>query len=196
MIKYCWWRIPHNWYMWGRTGGVWTPYPWGSPPLPLPNFFVPTHAPFISLFFFQGTPAQNSDFLPPTPHPSDCRPPPIFCQKKPTPAPLTPGPLSPVLPHIYELWKIWRVANCGNFGENRLTSKARSNHFLKYECQWVYWSTPHHCMQNSNVHSVLNVINIRWSQFQSASNKPLKFCLCGQLLLVSICQENWQPTLS
>ena len=57
-----------------RLYGVWTLYPWGSTPLPPPIVFLPTPAPFFS-FFFCGTLAQNSDFLPQ----------PIFHQKTPSP---------------------------------------------------------------------------------------------------------------
>ena len=43
-------------------------------------------------------------------------------------------------------------------------------------------------MHNSATHSVWKVIEIGWSRFQSASNKPPKLCLicrCGLLLLVA-----------
>ena len=89
--------------------------------------------------------------------------------------------------------------NCGSF-LRKLTSKAGTNSFSKYQPQWVQWSAPHHWMQNSTGHSVLKAIIIGWSQFQlaMASNKPLKLCLicrCGLLLLVAIWQENQQWAL-
>ena len=63
----------------GENRGVWTPYPRGSSPLSPPKFFLP--APLFFLFFFRGTPAQNSDFF--CPGPSDPRP--FFRQKPPDP---------------------------------------------------------------------------------------------------------------
>ena len=47
----------------GEDSGVWTPYLQGSNPYPYP-IFSSLPRPFFSLFFFSGTPAQNSDFLP------------------------------------------------------------------------------------------------------------------------------------
>ena len=78
-------------HTWGRTGGL-DPLPLGFNP-PTPTQFCPPHpAPIFSsplrphffLFFFSGTPAQNSKFLPP----------PIFCQNPPYPVP--PNPRAPV----------------------------------------------------------------------------------------------------
>ena len=84
------------------------PTPGVQPPYPRPIFssLPPPH-----IFpFFSGTPAQNSDFLPPpTAHlPHRPPPPPIFRQKKTTPVPLTPDPRPPCPPphlqiHIYHL---------------------------------------------------------------------------------------------
>ena len=84
------------------------PGPRGSIPYPSP-IFSSLPRPVFFLIFLPGTPAQNSDFLPP-PHPSDPAPCPFFVKSPPTPAPLTPG--SPVLPHVsnktsYEiLWSL------------------------------------------------------------------------------------------
>ena len=76
-----------HWFMWGRTGGVWTPYPQVQPPY---------HRPI----FFSGTPAPNSDFCP-HPQPSDPRPNHFFL-KSPCPHPTNPlAPVPPVLPHVY-----------------------------------------------------------------------------------------------
>ena len=80
--------------VWGRTRGSGPPTPPGSNPLPRPFFIPHTPAPIFS--FFSGTPAQNSDFLPP-PRPSDPRP--FLVKSPPTPAPLTLGPRPPVLSH-------------------------------------------------------------------------------------------------
>ena len=63
---------------WGRRGGVWTPYPRGSTPLPLPKFFLPTPPPFFPYFFFRVPPPKIQIFFAPIPRPSDPRPPPIF----------------------------------------------------------------------------------------------------------------------
>ena len=72
--------------------GVWTPYPQSSTPLPLPIFFLPTLYPLFSPILFSGTPAQNSNFLPPPPpRPPDTRP---FFVK----APLPPNPRAPAPP--------------------------------------------------------------------------------------------------
>ena len=76
---------------------------------PTPAQFFPSYpAPFF--FFLPGTPAQNSDSLPPPP--THLTLPPVHFSSKapPTPVPLTPG--SPVLPHVsnktsYEiLWSL------------------------------------------------------------------------------------------
>ena len=79
----------------------------------------------------------------------------------------------------YELWKIWRATNFVSFSR-KLTCKAGTNCF-KYECQRGHWSAPQHWMQHFTRHSVLNVITIGWSHFQSASNKPLKFVYFGRV---------------
>ena len=77
----------------------------------------------------------------------------------------------------------------------KLTCKQEQINCFRYECQRVHRSAPHHWMHNSTRHSVLKVITIGWSHFQSASNKSLKLCLicmCGLLLSVVI----WEPTAS
>ena len=47
--------------MWGRTVGVWTPYPPGSSPYPRPIFSSLPRPPFF-LFFFRVPPPQNKIF--------------------------------------------------------------------------------------------------------------------------------------
>ena len=96
------WKMPLI-MMWGRTGDVWTPNPRGSTPPPCPaQFFPPYRRPIFSLFFFSGTPAQNSEFCPRLDHaiPSQR----IFRQKHPYPRPLISiAPSSPTL----MMWLTW-----------------------------------------------------------------------------------------
>ena len=72
-------------------GGVLDPLPPGFNPLPPPNFFLSTPAPF-----FSGYPRPKFRFFAPAPHPSD--PPPIFRQNPPYPRPL--NPRAPCPPHV------------------------------------------------------------------------------------------------
>ena len=94
--------------LWGRTGGVWTPYPRGSTPIPPSKFFLPNPTPFFPLFFFSGTPAQNSDFCP-RPAPIWPSPPAHFSLKAtlpPTPYLLGPQPpmSSPTPLSLIQFW--------------------------------------------------------------------------------------------
>ena len=111
----------------GGGGGYGPPTPGGSTPPTRPIFFPPY--PFFSLFlFFLGTPAQNSDFLPP-----HIWPPPIFHQTPPYPRPFNPRAPIPLssLPHVSE----W-IPRFGDHGDQTaqhtlyLTTHMESNNFF------------------------------------------------------------------
>ena len=71
----------------------------------------------------------------------------------------------------------------------KLTSKAGTNWFFKNMSPNKFAELPHTIECNNT----LGTITIGWSQFQSASNKPLKLflvCRCGLLLLAAIWQKN------
>ena len=105
----------------GRTGGGGLePLPQGfNPPTPA-KFSPPYPAPFLTYFlnFLGGVPLPQIQIFCPRPPPIS--PPPIFSQKPPTPAPLTPGtpsPLSSPTECIYfDKWSDNVDLNCLLFG--------------------------------------------------------------------------------
>ena len=81
------------------------------------------------------------------------------------------------------------------FWENQYRRQRQIN-FSNYEPQWVHWSSLHHWVKISTIHSMSKTNTIGWSHFQSASDKPLYLFLnrrCGPLICRHLTRE---PTVS
>ena len=118
----------------GGQGGVWTPYSQGSTPYPA-QIFPPYPCPLFSRFFFSGTHAQNSDFLPP-PHahltPAPC---PFFVKSPPAPDPITPGPRPPCPPPYPIITRSFPLAGISNVAT--IMQYCRHGLFLKlFALKW------------------------------------------------------------
>ena len=97
-----WWPL-----LWGRTGGSGPPTPGVQPPLTPAQFFLPYPRPLFFLIFFFGYPCPKFRFFLPIP-------PPIYRQKLPCLAPLTPGP-SPTLLGLLSRYLLILSSHCKSF---------------------------------------------------------------------------------